>query len=164
MIQLDYQTYNRRWGLSGMRFSNWENYAFALGYLANINHYRCNGGLIEVKIEQNDLQGADAKEGRIHFYGYQNYLASVLPDWDNCSSAGNGSITCRMNSNDYIYSLVDDYNFVIQPYIGLTTADVFPPAFGAQQIVWSRLFRYLQHERVENLDDIQEAFLNGFNE
>lgn len=35
MITLDYTTYNPRWKHSGIRYSSWEAFAFALGYLAN---------------------------------------------------------------------------------------------------------------------------------
>ena len=66
MIQLDYRTNNPRWGLSGIEYSSWENFAFALGYLANAIHYRNinNSGLIELHFE-----GNDSMEGRIHYYG-----------------------------------------------------------------------------------------------
>ena len=40
MITLDYTTYNPHWKHSGIRYSSWEAFAFALGYLANRLHYR----------------------------------------------------------------------------------------------------------------------------
>lgn len=163
MIKLDYQTNNRRWGWSGMKYSNWENYAFALGFLANIGHYRNGSGdLIEVHVEQNNEQGAWGKEGRIHYYGSEYFLSSNLPDWNACKSAGNGSITCRMNSNDYIYSLVADYDFVVRSYRGYTTADIFPPQVDAINHVWRRLFAYLQQVRVRNMIEIQNAYEDGW--
>ena len=50
MITLDYTTYNPRWKHSGIRYSSWEAFAFALGYLANRLHYRNinDSGLIEL--------------------------------------------------------------------------------------------------------------------
>ena len=163
MITLNYQTKNPRWGWSGIQFSDWKSYAFSLGYLANIDHYTINNGLIEVKIEQNDLQGAYAKEGRIQFYGDEKYLEHNLQDWHKCSSAGIGRITCRVNSNDYIYSLIDDYGFVINSYIGYTTANVFPPDGDAMKKVWSKLYRHLQNVRVMNFDEIYQEYLSGWN-
>ena len=73
MIGLDYRTNNPRWGWSGICYSSWENYAFALGYLSNIRHYhnKYTGGtaLVDIHFEGNDLQGAWGKEGRmICFY------------------------------------------------------------------------------------------------
>lgn len=38
MVQLDYRTINRRWGLRGIEFSSWQSYTFALGYLTNPMH------------------------------------------------------------------------------------------------------------------------------
>lgn len=162
MIKLDYQTNNRRWGWSGMEYSTWENYAFALGFLANINHYRNgNGNLIEVHVELNDLQGADAKEGRIQYYGTIDYLQNNLPDWNRCRSAGNGSITCRINSNGYIDSLIQDYGFVVRTYAGYTTADIFPPA-NAYNDVWNRLNAYLQRVNGINIANIQQVYDEGW--
>ena len=40
MITLDYRTDNPRWGTSGIKYSTWGDFAFALGYLANEIHYR----------------------------------------------------------------------------------------------------------------------------
>ena len=65
MITLDYTTYNPRWKHSGIRYSSWEAFAFALGYLANRLHYRNinDSGLIELHFESNDNQGATASAG-----------------------------------------------------------------------------------------------------
>ena len=66
MITLDYTTYNPRWKHSGIRYSSWEAFAFALGYLANRLHYRNinDSGLIELHFESNDNQGAWGKEAK----------------------------------------------------------------------------------------------------
>ena len=52
MVVLDYQTNNPRWGWSGIEYSSWENYAFCLGYLSNIDHYKNknNMGLIDLHV------------------------------------------------------------------------------------------------------------------
>lgn len=162
MIQLDYQTYNPRWGWSGIVYSNWECYAFALGYLANLQHYRNAGGLVEVHIEQNDEQGAWGREGRIHYYGLDIYLENNFPDWYRCKSAGNGSISCRINSNSYIYSLAEDYGFAVKTYQGYTTADIFPPEINAYRTVWNCLLSFLQRESFENIDTIFAAYDAGW--
>ena len=67
MITLDYTTYNPRWKHSGIRYSSWEAFAFALGYLANRLHYRNinDSGLIELHFESNDNQGAWGKEQEV---------------------------------------------------------------------------------------------------
>lgn len=164
MIKLDYQTNNRRWGWSGLEYSCWENYAFALGYLANIKNHRIkySSGLIELHIEHNEEQGADAKEGRIQYYGSQIYLSSNFPDWDNCKSRGNNTITCRMNSNDYIHSLIHDFGFIETTYIGYTTDDIFPPQGDAYISVWTRLETYLTtYHRNIDINSVKDAYGAG---
>lgn len=165
MIKLDYQTNNRRWGWSGIEYSSWENYAFALGYLANIKNHRikCSSGLIELHIEHNEEQGADAKEGRIQYYGSLSYLSTCFPDWNNCKSKGNTSITCRMNSNDYMHSLIYDFGFIEKTYTGYTTADIFPPEGDAYTSVWNRLEIYLDrcHRNVD-INSVKEAYDAGW--
>ena len=78
MITLDYTTYNPRWKHSGIRYSSWEAFAFALGYLANRLHYRNinDSGLIELHFESNDNQGEKKEEyiimGNVRIY-HQNF-------------------------------------------------------------------------------------------
>lgn len=167
MIQLDYRTNNPRWGLSGIEYSSWESFAFALGYLANAIHYRNinNSGLIELHFEGNDIQGAWGKEGRIHYYGSKSYLASAFSDWYNAKSAGTGNITYRVNSNDYMYSLVYDFGFEIKRYSEYTTADIFPPSNGAFDNVWGILENYLVQEKYSNTEigSIRRYFESGWN-
>ncbi len=145
MITLDYRTDNPRWGLSGIKYNSWEAFAFALGYLANEVHYRNvnNSGLIELHFERNDVQGAWGKEGRIHYYGSSAYLSSTFADWYDAKSAGVNNITYRVNSNDYMYSLVHDFGFEERRYVEYTTADIFPPAYNAFDSVWNILEDYL---------------------
>lgn len=168
MIKLDYRTNNPRWGISGIEYSSWEDFAFALGYLANKIHYRNlrSNGLIELHFEGNDQQGAWGKEGRIHYYGTEAYLASAFPDWYNAKSAGNGNIIYRINSNDYMYSLVYDFRFEVRRYIGYTTADIFPPANDAFDNVWNILEDYLERAGYSDreIDGICGCYESGWNE
>lgn len=167
MIQLDYTTNNPRWGISGLEYSSWENFAFALGYLANEIHYRnvTNSGLIELHIERNEKQGAWGKEGRIHYYGTDSYLASAFSDWYHAKSAGTGKITYRVNSNYYMYSLVYDFGFEVRTYKGYTTADIFPPLNSAFDNVWNILENYLVQTGHSNLeiDCIRGCYESGWN-
>lgn len=168
MITLDYRTDNPRWGLSGIRYSSWETFAFALGYLANELHYRNinDSGLIDLHFESNDDQGAWGKEGRIHYYGVGAYLSSVFTDWYNAKSAGVNNITYRINSNNYMYSLVHDFGFEVKRYVGYTTADIFPPIHNAFGEVWNVLEDYLRQNRYHNkqIDRIHQCYIEGWNE
>lgn len=167
MITLDYRTDNPRWGLSGIRYSSWEAYAYALGYLANRLHYRNinNSGLIDLHFESNDAQGAWGKEGRIHYYGEGEYLLPAFSDWYNAKSAGTGNITYRINSNDYMYSLVYDFGFEVKRYAGYTTADIFPPIQNAFVAVWNVLEDYLVQNSYSNeqIDCIHRYYIEGWN-
>lgn len=167
MIKLDYKTDNPRWGRSGIEYSSWEAFAFALGYLANELHYRNinNSGLIDLHFESNDAQGAWGKEGRIHYYGEEAYLSSVFTDWDNAKSKGVNNITCRINSNDYMYSLVHDFGFEVKRYVGYTTADIFPP-IDASGKVWNLLKDYLVQNGYPDgqIDRIHQCYIEGWNE
>ena len=168
MITLDYRTNNPRWGTTGMAYASWERFAFALGYLANEAHYRNKNdrGLIELHFESNDVQGAWGKEGRIQYYGKENYLALRLADWYYTKSAGNGSITCRMNSNDYMYSLVHDFGFEEKRYRGYTTADIFPPSSEPYRHVWTVLKNHLRKNGRDDLgiENIFRYYTDGWNE
>ena len=168
MIKLDYQTNNFRWGMSGIKYTSWENFAFALGYLSNIKHYRNENlvGLIEVHIEQNDRQGAVGKEGRIHYYGSEEYLKGNFGDWYKCKSAGNGTITYRINSNDYIKSLIQDFGFKVVMYSEYDTMDIFPPISNAKMQVWDILKKHLENIDISEVDInlIMFRYLDGWNE
>lgn len=163
MVKLNYQTNNPRWGWKGLRYSSWEDYAFCLGYLANIEHYknRYYSGLIDLHVEGNHIQGAWGREGRIHYYGRLRFLEDNFPDWYDNSSAGNGSITRRINSNDYMYSLVYDYGFEVKSYAGYTTQDIFPPEEDAYDYVLDKMISSLPRS-VEDIDAITEAFNSGW--
>lgn len=131
MVKLDYRTNNPRWGLKGIKFCSWESYSVTLGYLSNPFHYSnlypvSQYANVSLHIEGNDEQGAWDKEGRIHYYGRLSDLKTKFEDLANCRSAGNGRITCRINSNGYILSLINDHNFKVVKCEGHTTANIFP--------------------------------------
>ena len=167
MVKLDYRTNNPRWGWRGVKFSNWENFSFTLGYLSNPAHYtnispHFDEEDISIHIEGNNEQGAWDKEGRIHYYGSLSRLAANFNDLYACSSSGVGSITKRINSNGYILSLINDFDFEIKTYVGYTTADVFPPS---AEIVESRLRRHLMNKRLDNshINSCIDSFVSGYN-
>lgn len=120
MISLDYTTNNSRWGISGVRFNDLNEYAETLGFLSNIQHH-CGGGnelgplddSISMHIEQNDVDGAWNQECRIHYYKEIELLNDYLPALYRASSAGRNNITCRINSNEYINHLIFTYNFSV---------------------------------------------------
>ena len=167
MVTLDYRTNNPRWGLRGVYFKNWESYSFTLGYLSNPNHYNNlnpydRNADISIHIEGNNEQGAWDKEGRIHYYGPINKLRNTFEDLYECSSAGTGRINKRINSNGYILSLINDYNFEIRTYTGYTTADVFPPDV---MVVENNLRCHLINRRLTDtqIDSCIDCFAQGYN-
>lgn len=169
MVQLDYRTENSRWGLRGIKFSSWQSYAFTLGYLSNpVHNYELNRSSpsadISMRIERNDNQGAWNKEGRIHFYGTEVQLNNVLPDLYIAGSAGNGSITKRIDSNGYVLSLIEDYGFVLKSRVGYTTADVFPPIKENKENVGRLLCGYLSSMQLSNdlIDECLRCFDDGY--
>ena len=166
MVKLDYRTNNPRWGLKGVIFKDWESYSFTLGYLCNIRHYsnqfpNSRDANISIHIEGNDEQGAWNKEGRIHYYGSLNSLMTTFHDLYDCSSAGTGNITRRINSNGYILSLIDDYEFDVVTYRGYTTADVFPPT---KEIVENHIYKYLQSKPLteSQVNTCMDCFRDGY--
>ena len=167
MVKLDYRTNNPRWGLRGMKFDNWESYSFTLGYLSNPDHYNnkhpyARNANISVHIEGNNEQGAWDKEGRIHYYGSLSGLRDTFDDLYACSSAGTGRITRRINSNGYILSLINDYDFEVKTYVGYTTADVFPPEV---EVVENYLRRHLMNKCLTNsqINACVDNFVAGYN-
>lgn len=80
-------------------FQSDEEYYEALGYLANPNssyYITCE--------EYANKWGA---EYRINFYSISNMPQSL----QNALSAGNNTYVARLNNNDYIHTLIHDYNF-----------------------------------------------------
>ncbi len=167
MVKLDYRTNNPRWGLKGIVFDTWESYSLTLGYLSNPDHYNnlnpySRYANISLHIEGNNEQGAWDKEGRIHYYGGLNALQINLGDLYDCSSAGNGRITRRINSNGYLISLINDYNFEVRTYAGYTTADVFPVD---KLDIENDLRRHLLNRRLTNtqINNCLDLFDQGYN-
>lgn len=167
MIKLNYKTNNPRWGLCGLEFQSWESYSFTLGYLSNPEHYvnvrpvSLNAD-ISLHIEGNNEQGAWDKEGRIHYYGALSDLKNTFEDLFSCSSAGTRNITRRINSNGYILSLINDYNFEVKTYSGYTTADVFPAEL---EIVVNNLKRHFINLDLSNtnINKYINIFYDGYN-
>lgn len=167
MIELDYRTNNRRWGDKGICFRSWESYSLTLGYLSNFGHYKnlnpsSLDANISLHIEKNNEQGAWGKEGRIHYYGNLSDLRMNLEDLANCSSAGNGKIKCRINSNGYILSLINDYGFEVKSYEGYSTVDVFPTDKIA---IKDKLEKQLKNIKLmdSRVDGCLEEFKRGYN-
>lgn len=122
MIELDFTTDNPRWGISGILFQDKKEYSKTLGFLTNIRHYISYGNnityfdnSISIHIEGNYIDGAWAKECRIHYYKGREMLNDKLHSLSESASAGRGdAITCRINSNKYIKHLIEEYNFEVK--------------------------------------------------
>ena len=163
MINLDFTTDNPRWGESGIAFTNLFEYAKTLGFLSNIRHYDGYGdnttkfdNSISIHIEGNHVNGAWAKECRIHYYKDMELLNSHLYDLWNASSAGRGdAITCRINSNKYINHLIAEYDFSV--YDAGYSSNVFP---NERERIISRFEQQLIGETTER--NILSA-INNFN-
>lgn len=169
MITLDYRTNNARWGLRGIKFKSWGSYSFTLGYLSNLDHYHYykknrdnQNASLSICIERNNEQGAWEKEGRIQYYGSLSSLQKNLEDLYACSSAGNGTITKRINSNGYVLSLIKDYGFEVRTSAGLLTAKIYPSSV---EDVKSRLRSFLIEKQLPDsqITACIEAFTAGFN-
>lgn len=121
MIKLDFTTNNPRWGNSGILFFNIEEYSKTLGFLSNLRHYKGYGEgkskfdeSISIHIEGNCIDGAWAKECRIHCYRSRDDFKTELNIFDRASSSGVGNIAFRINSNTYINHLIDEYGFNVE--------------------------------------------------
>lgn len=162
MINLDFTTYNPRWGKSGIEFTDLFEYAKTLGFLSNIRHYKEHGenitkfdNSISIHIEGNHVDGAWAKECRIHYYKDKEMLNYHLHNLCEVSSAGRGdAITCRINSNKYINHLIAEYDFLVYD-IGYRS-DVFP---NERERIISRFEQQLIGETTER----KISAINNFN-
>lgn len=170
MIKLDYQTNNPRWGMSGIKFTNWKAYSKTIGFLSNLDHYKTYGkgssiwqNSISIILERNDLQGAYEKEGRIHYYKEMHDLSRELVDLNACHSAGNSPVTCRMNSNGFMRSLVEDFSFQMLLRSSQLTADIIPPSGkGSVKSELKSFFTKEAHAKEEILE-YMNAFDTGYN-
>lgn len=120
-MRIDFNTNNPRWGISGISFATLEEYVYVLGFLSNIRHYQSYGGSphttydksIEMLIEGNYVDGAWAKECRIHYLKDESSLRNLSQSLSVASSAGRPThgIVARINSNEFINHLISDYRF-----------------------------------------------------
>jgi len=107
-------------------FNSESEYYELLGYLS-----KSDGSTILVW-EDNDLQGAWTKEGRILFFVAQptTLRANLL------HTAGNGNINSRVNCNEFILNIRANHSFVLGetqnvPNIRATVPQQYIPAFDA---------------------------------
>ena len=173
MIRLDYRNDNPRWGQAGIIFSSWEQYALTLGYISNVVHYRNSPVFrsvigkwdkkIEIQAESTSKQEIWGKAGGILYYGAKSDIKKEFPDLYKCKSKGEDGTTFRFNSDDYMYSLVNDYHFSLTPKEG-GAADIFPPFSEAYDSVWEILERHLQKLAMpdEQIRAVKRCFRTGW--
>ncbi|MBZ2067371.1 hypothetical protein K1I94_10795 [Streptococcus sanguinis] len=147
-MRIDFSTNNPRWGISGISFATLEEYVYVLGFLTNARHYQNYDGSpfsnydksIEIQIEGNYVDGAWAKECRIHYLKDELSLRNLSQSLSDASSAGRPThgIIARINSNEFINHLISDYNFGVLQTGGYSDF-VIPPS------------KELVHEILENL-------------
>lgn len=178
-MRLDYRTNNPRWGWSGIFFPDYENLSLTLGFLSNIRHFLgtpvseiCSrwDNSIRIVIERNNDQGAWDREGRIQYFGSTRALEEELYSLFQCSSAGTGNISCRINSNSFMYGLINEFNFEVTHIHNLLTGYIYPPPNAYESIRCILEFRlnHLNDTRPENAEPINvehclELFEQGFN-
>lgn len=167
-MRIDFRTNNPRWGVSGLSFATLEEYVYVLGFLANSRHYQSYNGLpcsnydkaIEIKIEANYVDGAWAKECRIHYLKDESNLRNLSQSLSAASSAGRPThgVVARINSNEFINHLISDYNFSVSQ-TGSYSESVFPPSI---ETVCGNLENLLLNEGLE-VDGFIRLFEEGFN-
>lgn len=166
MVNLDFQTNNPRWGMSGICFSSVESYAFVLGFLTQVDHYKTGNdgsrGLyessIEIVKENNQKDSAWNKEYRIHYFKENSTLANLSKDLEKASSAGRGNnIKCRINSNRYIEHLIEYYYF--QPNSSGPYVNKIFPTLSPEETL-KKVFN-----NNPNIDKVRfrQEFTNGYN-
>lgn len=109
MIRLNFMTNNFRHGWRGINFLNIIDYIRTLGFLSNLDHH--NNNCIEIRVEKNTRDGACDIEKRIHYFGSDEFLKN-FPALYNAKSRGIGRATYRINSNEFITHLLDEYSFI----------------------------------------------------
>lgn len=110
MVRLNFMTNNFRHGWRGVNFLSINDYIRTLGFLSNFDHYNNNDG-IEIRVEKNTRDGACDIEERIYYYGSDEFLNN-FPALYEAKSRGIGRVTYRINSNEFINHLLDEYFFV----------------------------------------------------
>jgi len=93
MIKLSYGSQRQ------VSFPNFQEYYFALGFLANQRN-------AEIRWENNEDQGAWGSEGRIHCLVPETRFPQYFR-----FTAGRGNVYARINCNEYVGTLVNDHNF-----------------------------------------------------
>ena len=76
-----------------------------------------------------------------------------------CSSAGVGNIVRRINSNGYILSLINDYDFEVCTHAGKDTASIFP---SQKYKIEDRLKQHFISLKFSDIDI--EKYINCFND
>lgn len=87
------------YGNGQVQFQTWDEYYFALGFLANFR-------FADIRWEHNEEQGAWGSEGRIHCLVPQSQFPPFFR-----FTAGVGKVYARVNCNEYVETLVDDHGF-----------------------------------------------------
>ncbi|MEZ7651701.1 hypothetical protein HMPREF2655_05135 [Streptococcus sp. HMSC066F01] len=133
---IDFTTINPRWGTSGISFESIEEFVFVLGFLTNIRHYSSYRGKqysyydksVEIQVEGNYVDGAWAKECRIHYLKDLPSLQQLSQSLSNARSAGRQThgIQARINSNRFINHLISEYGFKVSE-TGKYSEYVTPP-------------------------------------
>ena len=85
-----------------VHFYSWEEYYYALGFLADSKR-------AALYWEHNEEQGAWGSEGRIHCL----IPASSFPQ-NFKFTAGRGAVHARVNCNDYVATLIEEHRFKIK--------------------------------------------------
>lgn len=167
-MRIDFSTNNPRWGISGISFATPEEFVYVLGFLTNTRHYQNYDGSpysnydksIEIQIEGNYVDGAWAKECRIHYFKDMQSLSDLSQSLSNTSSAGRPThgIIARINSNEFINHLISDYNFDVLQTGGYSDF-VTPPL---KDIVLAKLGNSLLNDGLD-VDGFIGIFEQGFN-
>lgn len=167
-MRIDFSTNNPRWGISGISFATLEEYVYVLGFLTNTRHYQSYDGSthtpydksVEIKIEGNYVDGAWAKECRIHYLKDESSLRNLSQSLSDASSAGRPThgIIARINSNEFINHLISDYNFDVSR-TGRYSEFVLPPL---KDIVLAKLGNSLLNDGLDVVGFIG-VFEEGFN-
>lgn len=112
-----YKTFGTKGQIS---FATEADYYEFLGYLAK------EDGTTKVVWESNDEQGAWGQEGRLQFYVEQPAtLAAEL-----LHTSGTGSITSRVNCNEFVKHIALNHHFVCNgPQNKVTVRASLPPAY-----------------------------------
>lgn len=103
-------------------FRNDSDFYECLGFVCNMARHG-----IEIVWEYNQQSGAWANEGRIHFKKINGSIYTNIPNTiRNRLTAGNGNVAARLNCNDYILALHNNYGFTtrVQPN-GITPHKLF---------------------------------------